>query len=57
MDYKLLRVLSRVVITVDDDDEIVDEVKAQIRGMMTADHRFAGMCRFFVKKKWKLNID
>ena len=52
-----MRVLRRVVLTVDDDEELVHEVKTQIRDMMADSHRFAGMCRYFVKRKWALPLD
>ena len=56
-DYRTLKTLRRVVVTVDDDQELLDEVRTSLREMMDGQHRFAGMALYFIKSKWKLKLD
>lgn len=53
MDYKLLRAFRKVF----ENEELADLGETQLREMIADDHRFAGMCRYFVKRKWKLEFD
>lgn len=55
IDYGLLKTLCRVATEIDD-PVLVQEVRRQIRRMMADDHRFAGMCRYFVRKLWQLEV-
>ncbi|UCG12453.1 MAG: hypothetical protein JSU72_18515 [Deltaproteobacteria bacterium] len=55
-DYEMLEMLRQVLVRLDDDDKSVDEVKTALRAMLADNHRFAGMSRYFIKKKWKLDV-
>ena len=55
-DYRILNVFRQQVVAVHDDDDLVENVKAELRAMLADNHRFAGMSRYFIKKKWKLDV-
>lgn len=55
--YEILLVFKEDLIHRDSSPERVAWKKEKIRDMMRADRPFAGMVRYFVKRRWRLDVD
>lgn len=54
--YRTLAILRKAYAAVELDEALRGEIEAELRRMMAAEERFAGMCRYFVRRVWALPL-